>query len=161
MPAVYELVQEGDYKGPVKRAYEFEHAVEVSAPARAAWEFWTNVENWKIDPSVEWVRLDGDFRAGAVGETKMHNQPPVPWRIVEVREAERAVIELKLLYITFRFEMNFEPVSAEASRLRQRITLDAPEDSPFAAGLTPEFGEGVRAGMKKLADAIKAVNRKP
>ena len=154
MPADYELVQAVDYKGPVKTVWEFEHAVEVNAPARAAWEFWTKVENWKIDPSVEWVKLDGDFRAGAVGETKQHDQPPMPWRIVEVQEAVRAVIELKLLYLTFRFEMKFEPVSADASRLRQRITLDAPEDSPYAAGLNAEFGEGVRAGMKRLAEAI-------
>ena len=154
MPADYELVQEIDYKGPVRTVYEFEHAVEVGAPARAAWEFWTRVENWKIDPSVEWVRLDGDFRAGAAGETKIHDQPPMPWRVAEAREPERAVVELKLLYLTFRFEMNFEPVSEATSRLRQRITLDAPEDSPYAAGLNEEFGEGVRAGMKKLAEAI-------
>ena len=155
MPASFEFVREVTSNGPVRTAWEFEHAVVVNAPAAAAWEFWTNVENWKFDPSVEWVRLDGDFRAGAAGEAKQHGRPPLPLRVAEAREAERCVIELDLLYLTFRLEMNFEPVSGDASRLRQRLTLDAPEDSPYAAGLRPESGDEARAGLERLAQAIE------
>lgn len=155
MPTAFEFAHAVNFNGSIRTAWEFEHAADVNAPVKMAWEFWTNVENWKFDPSVEWVRLDGDFRAGAVGETKQHDQPPTPLRIIEVREAERCVIELDLLYLTFRLEMNFEPVSEDTSRLRQRVTLDAPEDSPFAAGLRPEAGDEARAGMKKLAEAVE------
>ena len=138
--------------GPV---WEFEHAVEVAAPAASAWAFWTNVENWSLDPSVEWARIDGDFEAGAVGETKQKGTPPGRWRVAEARAPERAVIEIEMPGAAAYFEMNFEPVSDAASRLRQRITLAGPEAAGLAEGLGPEFGDGVRAGMRKLADAIE------
>jgi hypothetical protein len=135
-------------------AYEFEHAVDVNAPARAAWEFWTNVENWKIDPAVEWVSIDGEFREGATGETKQQGQPPARWRVLEARAPERSVIVVELPGATARFEMSFEPVSPETSRLRQRITLEGPQAKLLASGLGAMFDEGVRMGMRKLADAI-------
>ena len=134
---------------------EFEHAVEVAASARAAWEFWTKVENWSIDPAVEWVSLDGPFEAGGVGETKQRGLTPVRWSIAESRADERATIEVDLPGATARFSMGFEAVSENSSRLRQRITIEGPEAEKFAAGLGPGFGEGVRAGMRRLADAIE------
>ncbi len=51
-------------------AYEFQHSVEVDVSRKAAWRFWTNVENWVLDGDVEWVKLDGPFQAGAHGTTK-------------------------------------------------------------------------------------------
>lgn len=140
--------------------WEFEHAVEVDAPAAAGWRFWTQVENWAIDPSVEWARLDGAFEAGAEGETKQKGQPPVRWRVVEAREGERGVIEIEMPGATARFALDFEPVSERASLLRQRITLEGPEAARLSTGLGTEFAEGVRQGMRKLADAI-AKSREP
>ena len=134
--------------------WEFEHAVEVDAPAAAGWRFWTQVENWAIDPSVEWARLEGAFEAGSEGETKQKGQPPLRWRVVEAREGERGVIEVETPGATARFALDFEPVSGHASRLRQRITLEGPEAARLSAGLGAEFAEGVRQGMRKLADAI-------
>jgi len=141
-------------------AYEFEHAVDVAASSRAAWEFWTRVENWKVDPHVEWVTIDGEFREGATGETKQQGQPPARWRVVEARPPERSVIAVELPGATARFEMSFEPVSQDASRLRQRITLEGPQAKLLASGLGPMFDEGVRMGMRRLADAI-AKSREP
>jgi hypothetical protein len=137
-------------------AWEFEHTVEVAAPAASAWDFWTHVENWAIDPSVEWARLDGAFEAGAVGETKQKGQPPLRWRIAEARAPERGVIEVETEGVTARFALDFEPVSVRASRLRQRITLEGPDAERLSAGLGKEFAEGVRTGMRRLADAIES-----
>jgi hypothetical protein len=136
--------------------WEFEHAVEVAAPAAAAWDFWTRVENWAIDPSVEWARLDGAFEAGAEGETKQKGQPPLRWRVAEASAGARGVIEVEMPGATARFALDFEPVSEHSSRLRQRITLEGPDAARFSAGLGPEFAAGVRQGMQKLADAIAA-----
>ena len=141
-------------------AWEFEHAVEVAAPAAAAWGFWTQVENWTIDPSVEWARLDGAFEAGAEGETKQKGFPPLRWKIVEARASERGVIEVEMHGATARFALDFEPVSEHASLLRQRITLEGPDAARLSANLGAEFEDGVRAGMRKLADAI-AKSREP
>jgi hypothetical protein len=134
--------------------WEFEHAVEVDAPAAAGWRFWTQVENWVIDPSVEWARLEGVFETGAEGETKQKGFPPLRWKIVEARAPERGVIEVKISGATARFALDFEPVSERASLLRQRITLGGPDAARLSANLGSEFEEGVRQGMKKLADAI-------
>ena len=140
--------------------WEFEHTVEVDAPAAAGWRFWTQVENWAIDPSVEWARLDGAFEVGTEGETKQKGQPPLRWRIVEAREGERGVIEVEMQGATARFALDFEPVSERASRLRQRITLEGPEAARLSAGLGTQFAKGVQQGMRKLADAI-AKSREP
>jgi hypothetical protein len=55
---------------------------------------------------------------------------------------------------TARFELEFEPVSENSSRLRQRITLEGPDAEVLSAKLGPEFEEGVRQGMRRLADSI-------
>jgi hypothetical protein len=140
--------------------WEFEHAVEVDAPAAAGWHFWTQVENWTLDPSVEWARLDGAFETGAEGETKQKGQPPLRWKIVEVRAPERGVIEIEMPGATARFALDFVPVSEHTSRLRQRITLEGTDAARLSDGLGAEFKEGVRKGMQKLADAI-AKSREP
>ena len=137
-------------------AWEFEHAVEVAAPAAAAWGFWTRVENWTIDPSVEWARLDGAFEAGAVGETKQKGSPPLRWRVAEARAGERGVIEIEMPGATARFALDFEPLTERTSLLRQRITLEGPDAERLSADLGTEFEEGVRKGMRRLADAIAA-----
>jgi hypothetical protein len=135
--------------------WEFEYAVETAARRDDAWRFWTNVENWAIDPAVEWVRLEGPFEAGAVGETKQRGMEPVRWRIAEARECERAVFEFEMPGAAVRFAMSFEAVAAGVTRLRQRITLEGPGAKDLAAGLGPDFAQGVRAGMDKLAEAIE------
>ena len=136
-------------------AWEFEHVVEVGARVEAAWEFWTRVENWAIDPAIEWVKLDGRFEAGTEGITKQRGVEPLRWKIAEMREGEWAVIEFDLPDVAARFDMKFESVSEDKSRLRQRITLEGPGAESFAATLAPEFADGVREGMRKLADAIE------
>jgi len=141
--------------------WEFEHVVEVAAPAAAAWCFWTQVENWAIDPSVEWAKLDGAFEAGAVGETKQNGFPPVRWRIAAARAGECAVVEVELSGATARFALEFEPLTERTSLLRQRITLEGPEAERLAAGLGTEFEAGVRVGMKRLADAIAKGRERP
>ena len=135
-------------------AWEFEHAVEVAAPAEAAWGFWTRVENWAVDPSVEWARLDGAFEAGAQGETKQKGLPPLSWRVAAARAPESAAVEVEMPGATARFALEFEPLTEQTSLLRQRITLEGPDAERLSAGLGPEFAEGVRKGMRRLADAI-------
>jgi hypothetical protein len=135
--------------------WKFEHAVEVNASREAAWEFWTRVENWAIDPAVERVELDGPFEVGTEGLTMQRSGEPVRWKIAGMREGQWAVIEFKLADAVARFTMHFESVSEDRSRLRQRITLDGPGAKSVAAGLGPGFADGVRDGMQKLADAIE------
>jgi hypothetical protein len=137
-------------------AWEFAHSVEVKASHGVAWDFWTKVQNWaEIDPAIEWVELNGPFRAGAEGTTKQRGLAPIHWRIAKVREGESATIEIKLAGALARFVWQFEPISQGRMRLSQRMTIEGPETDNVIAGLGAGFTEAVRAGMKKLGDAIE------
>jgi hypothetical protein len=128
-------------------AWDFEHAVEVNASPASAWAYWTNVENWTLDPAVEWVRLNGPFQAGARGQTKTRGGELVSWQVLDVQEGHSATIEISGAHFRWRFE----PVAGGGTRLTQRIILDGPGSPPEG------FADGVRAGMAKLAAAIDQV----
>ncbi len=34
-------------------SYEFMHSIEVNVGKVSAWQFWTKIENWKLDPDTE------------------------------------------------------------------------------------------------------------
>ena len=134
--------------------FEFEHSVEVGASAETAWELWTKHGNWPADPSTDWVTTDDVLAAGAVGDAKPLDVPFVRSRVAESRAAERAVLEAEMPGVTFRFEMSFEPVGENRTRLRQRVTLTGPHAGAFAPLLGPVFEQSMRDDLQALADAI-------
>jgi len=140
--------------------FEFEHSVEVSASAATAWEVWTEHGNWPADPSTDWVTTDDVVASGAVGDAKRLDLPFVRSRVAESRAAERAVLEAEMPGVTFRFEMSFEPLSENRTRLRQRVTLTGPHAATFAPLLGPVFEQSIRDNLLALADAI-AGRREP
>jgi hypothetical protein len=136
--------------------WEFEHAVEVNAKRQAAWEFWTNVQNWAvIDTAIEGVELQGPFQEGTLGTTKQRGFDPVHWRIVEAREGESAVIEVVTPDAVAHFAWHFKALSEGKTQMRQRITLDGPGAERIGASLGAEFTQGVRTTMEKLRGAIE------
>jgi hypothetical protein len=134
--------------------WEFEHSVEARAEPARAWQFWTNVENWTLDPAVEWARLDGPFRAGARGTTKQRGQDAVRWQVADVQEGRGATIEVATPGGTARFAWRFEPVAGGRTRLTQRVTLDGAAAAAWPAEARSAFAEGVRAMMGKIAAAM-------
>ena len=142
-------------------SWGFEHSVEAAADPAVAWAFWTDLENWKLDPAVEWARLDGPFRAGARGETKQRGQDAVPWQVVEVQEGRAATLEVVTPAGTARFAWRFEPVAGGRTRLTQRVTLDGDAVAAWPEEARATFAEGVRALMAKLAAAITAAAAPP
>ncbi len=136
-------------------SYEFQHAVVVSVSRESAWRFWTNVENWSLDPAIEWVTLDGSFQAGAHGTTKTRGAEIVQWHITEVSEPESATIEIPMPGATARFSWRFEELSDTKARMTQRITLEGEQAEAYAAQLGAGFEQGIREGMEKLRAAIE------
>src|SRR6266571_4992649 len=63
--------------------WTFEHSVQAHVTPEVAWAFWTDVRNWRFDPSLESVELDGPFAAGARGVTKPRGGEPIEWSIRE------------------------------------------------------------------------------
>ena len=64
--------------------WSFRHSVVARVGPQDAWAFWTNVSNWKLDPSLEHVQLDGPFAAGTRGVSKPRGSEPLSWLIREV-----------------------------------------------------------------------------
>ena len=105
--------------------WKFQHAVECPVNRELAWQFWTNVENWLFDVSVESVSLDGPFAAGTTGTTKPLGGDLLNWQLIDVEDGHRAVIEMNLPGAVVRFHWRFEELSDNATRITQQVTLRA------------------------------------
>jgi hypothetical protein len=104
---------------------EFEHSTECQVGRDFAWRFWTNIDNWAVvDPAVEWAKLEGPFIAGTKGRTKPRGADPNEWKLAEVEEGKRAVIELAAPGATMKFHWSFADLPGGGVRLTQKITFE-------------------------------------
>ncbi|MBZ5607393.1 MAG: SRPBCC family protein [Acidobacteriia bacterium] len=138
---------------PDKNAWTFEHSVDCGVPAEFAWNFWTNVSNWALDPDVESVEIDGPFTAGARGFTNSRSSGRVEWRIVEAQPG-KAVIEFPLKNAVGRFVWTFEAMGGR-TRITQRCTLHGEQAGVYAKAVGPSLEAGIPAGMRKLCEAME------
>jgi hypothetical protein len=136
-------------------SYEFRHSIEVNVGKASAWKFWTNVENWKLDPDVESVKLNGLFQAGTWGTTKSRSAGIVQWQITEVCEQESAVIEILMPDTKVRFSWQFEELSEARAKVTQQIALEGERAGAYVTQLGAGFEQGVREGMQRLRAAIE------
>lgn len=67
----------------------FEHVIECAVPIKFAWQFWTDVRNWRLDSDVDAVELSGPFAAGSAGATLTHSMGRIEWRIFRSRKKEK------------------------------------------------------------------------
>jgi hypothetical protein len=137
----------------------FEHSVDCGVPVEFAWNFWTDVSSWGLDPDVESVEIDGPFAAGARGITSSKSSGRAEWRIVEAQpgfEAQhgRAVIEFPLLNATGRLRWSFEDIDG-CTRMTQRFTLEGAAADSYASAIGPSLKDGIPAGMRKLCRAME------
>ncbi len=133
--------------------WSFEHSVECPVSREFAWQFWTNVDNWMFDVSVESVALDGPFVAGTRGVTKPRGQEPIHWRLVEVQDRGGAVIEIALPGATVSFIWKFEDVANGGARITQRVLLEGERAGDYAAGMK-ELEQGIPQGMRKMVEEM-------
>ena len=136
-------------------AWQFNHSIETRVSREFAWRFWTDVENWSFDPAIEWVKLDGPFRVGAKGTTRMKGADLVNWEITDLKEGESALIEIPLPGAIGRFFWRFEELSKATTRITQQITLRGPQAEMYEAQMGPEMEQGIRAGMEALGKALE------
>lgn len=135
----------------------FEYSVDCGVPVGFAWSFWTDVSNWRLDPDVESVDVDGPFAAGARGVTNSRNSGRVEWRIVEAQDL-RALIEFPLSNAIGRFVWTFEDIGGR-TRMTQRCTLEGSEAGSYANAVGPSLSDGIPAGMGKLCAAMERAAR--
>jgi len=132
--------------------WSFEHSVDCPVPRSVAWQFWTHVENWKLDADVEAVELNGPFAAGSNGATMTRSGGRVEWRITEVQPGMAALIEVPFPQGIGRFHWTFEDLGA-ITRIKQRISLSG-ETSPLIEEIARGMEAGVPAGMQKLCSVM-------
>jgi hypothetical protein len=130
-----------------KPAWQFEYSVECGASRQFAWDYWTNVANW-ADPPAEF-QLDGPFKPGAHLTTKVPGQPPWESVIEEVVPGCEATIEMRLVGAALRFHWRFETVTAERTKITQRLTLNGAKAKEFIKPVSI-LEQTVPDGMKRL-----------
>ena len=133
---------------------EFEHSTECQVGRDFAWRFWTNIDNWAVvDPAVEWAKLEGPFIAGTKGMTKPRGADANEWKLAEVEEGKRAVIEAPAPGATMRFHWSFADLPGGGVRMTQKITLEGERAAEYEEGMKL-LEKGVPFGMEKLAEAM-------
>jgi len=144
----------------MSQEWKFEHSVECPVSPEFAWNFWTNVDNWKIDADVESVELSGPFRPGTHGTTHSKSSGRIEWRIAEVTPPKQAVLEFPAPGAAAYFLWTFEP-SPTGTRITQLASLSGERASYYAETFGPSLEAGLPAGMRKLCQAMEQAAREP
>jgi hypothetical protein len=132
---------------------QLECSIECPVSRSFAWRFWTNVANWaKVDPAVEAAELDGPFAAGTKGLTKQRGSAPVEWRLVQVQDGERAVIEIPVPGAVAQIQMLFEEHPGGV-RVTQRMAIAGERAADYAEFMTV-MKSNLPEGMRRLAEAM-------
>ena len=139
-------------------SWQFQYAVDCPVGRAFAWQFWSNVENWLFDTSLESIALDGPFAAGTSGTSKPRGGDPLNWQLTEVEDGRRAVIEIDLPGAVARFHWQFEDLPDGGTRITERATLEGERAADYMAG-TAELEKGIPDGMRRLVEEI--VNAAP
>ena len=53
----------------MREVWSLEHTVRCPVDKEFAWNFWTDVRNWTLDPDMQSVELHGGFATGVKGST--------------------------------------------------------------------------------------------
>jgi hypothetical protein len=139
--------------------WKFEHSVDCTVSPEFAWDFWTDISNWVLDPDVASIEMDGPFAAGRQGFTNSKSAGRVEWRIAEV-QPRRAVIEFPLAGAVGRFVWTFEGIVG-GTRITQRCTIEGEQADVYVKAVGRSLEEGIPEGMRKLCMAMENPGRRP
>jgi hypothetical protein len=117
----------------------------------------TDVGNWS-DPPASFA-LEGPFREGTRGMTRMPGRPPASWTIRDVEPGRAYTIEggsfldRAVLLVHWRFD----PVSTRAARLTQRIELLGENAAAYVDEIKSAFEPNLEPGMRRIAQSMERV----
>jgi hypothetical protein len=135
----------------------FEHTVECGVSVQFAWDFWTNLRNWKLDADIDSIELHGEFAAGNRGVTHSKSSGRIEWQLAEVMAPKRAVVEISAPNVLAKFAWMFEDAGGK-TRISQRATICGERMAEYADTLG-QLQVGIPAGMQKLCVAIESAAR--
>jgi 16S rRNA (guanine(966)-N(2))-methyltransferase RsmD len=151
------VVRQGDnalsFYAVALTAWQMEHSVETAADRDFAWSYMSDVRNWN-DPPAEF-HLDGPFAEGARGTTLTPGQPPLEWRLRDVRPPETYTVEAELAEgATLACTWRFEPLGPGRARLTQTMVLSGENAAAYREPIQSAFAPNLAPGMSRIATAI-------
>jgi Polyketide cyclase / dehydrase and lipid transport len=139
-------------------AWEFQYSIEADAHPEFAWQFWTDVANWREhEPGVEF-ELDGPLGEGTTGRTIMPGQETRHWTIRAVEPGRSWTQAISLPGASFVIGMQFEEVSKDRTRITQRLWLEGEGAQAFLDAVRV-FETTTPDGLKRIAAVIEKAQR--
>jgi hypothetical protein len=139
--------------------WEFQYSIEADGHPEFAWQFWTNIANWReLEPGIEF-EVDGPFAPGTRGCTRMPGQEPRHWLIHAVDLGRSCTQEMSLPGASFMVSMRFEEVVRGRTRTTQRLWLDGEGAEALLDGVRL-FETTTPDGLKRIAAVIERARRK-
>lgn len=131
-----------------------ECSVEADVSLAFAWAYRIDIATWDDPPAT--FSLEGPFAPGSRGTTALPGQPLIHWLVREVVPEQMFVIEMPLDRAALLFEWRFDPVSADSTRLTQRLILTGDNAAAHVTAVRDGFGATLRDGMRRLTSAMAA-----
>ncbi|MEC1717859.1 SRPBCC family protein [Schinkia azotoformans] len=68
---------------------KFSFELLVNTSPEKVWKLYADINEWdKWDSKLKNITLNGNFSVGSTGTIEVENQPPIPYKIVDVQENE-------------------------------------------------------------------------
>ena len=135
-------------------AWQFQHSVDCNAPRHFAWSHWTDIANWNDPPAR--FHLDGPFDVGSRLTTSLSGQTvhSLIREVVTGPRTDETVIEMQLPGALLSFQWKFESLSADQTRITQRLTLSGANAQALVAQASM-LEKSTPEGMEKLVQQIE------
>jgi hypothetical protein len=131
--------------------WEYEYAVETSAPRAAIWRLWTDVQNWgSWNDDIEKIELRGPFAEGSTISMTPVGQDTVELRLTDVSANEQFVDEAEVGDVVVRTIHRLEQLEED----RVRITYRTEITGPAAGELGPEIGPHITADFPQTIASL-------
>jgi len=111
-----------------------------------------------LDADVDSIEIQGEFAAGTCGVTHSKSSGRIDWRVTEVVQPRKAVLEFPAPGFVAKFVWTFEDVSGR-TRITQRVSLSGEQVAIYAETVVPSSQAGIPAGMRRLCEAMEAAAR--
>lgn len=133
--------------------WSIEESVVVRAPPDQVFPLWKDVPGWtRWDKSLEWGRLDGDFKVGSKGQFKQKGGPKISFTLTQVDPPRGFTAKVRMPLATMNLIHRAE-AQGDGTRVTHRIELEGPLSGLFSMLL----GKNLRQGLPHTTEGIAAL----
>jgi Polyketide cyclase / dehydrase and lipid transport len=133
--------------------YTWTHTVTTTAAPEKVWPLYADVARWREwDHGLVAVTLDGPFAVGSTGTLAVEGQPPLAWRLVDVKENALFTDVTEIPDVaTLTFVHRIEAIPT-GSRITHEVHIDGPAADGLGAMVTSDTPEAM-AELVRIAEA--------